>query len=72
MRVAFLAATLFLGNIDFEITAGDEAVVIAMLSLAEGSMDERNFAALLQDNAAASGEANSLGRLISPRATSIV
>ena len=57
-RVAFLAAALFLLEHDLEIAAGDEAVVTAMLSLAEGSMDEGSFAAWLQDSAAASAEAN--------------
>src|SRR5271163_3138884 len=47
-RVAFLAAALFLSEPDLEITASDEAVVTAVLSLAEGSIDEGSFAAWLQ------------------------
>ena len=43
-RVAFLAAALFLAEHDLEVTASDEAVVTAVLSLAEGSMDEKSFA----------------------------
>jgi death-on-curing protein len=55
-RVAFLAAALFLSEHGLEITASDQAVVAAMLSLAAGSADEGGFAAWLRDNTAAKGQ----------------
>jgi death-on-curing protein len=58
-RVAFLAAALFLLEHDLEVTASDAAVVTAILSLAEDSMDEGSFAAWLHDNTTMSGEAKS-------------
>ena len=58
-RVAFLAAALFLAEHDREVTASDQAVVTAVLSLAEGSMDESSFALWLRDNTAMSSDASS-------------
>jgi len=58
-RVAFLAAALFLAEHDWEITASDEEVVAAMLSLAGGSTDEESFVVWLGDNTAMSSGASS-------------
>jgi death-on-curing protein len=49
-RVAFLAAALFLLEHGWEITATDEAIVMVMLSLAEGTAGEAAFAAWLTQN----------------------
>ena len=51
-RVAFLAAALFLLDNGFEITAKDEAIIAAVLSLADGAIDEPTFALWLADNTA--------------------
>jgi death on curing protein len=51
-RVAFLAAALFLLDNGFEITAKDEAIIAAVLSLADGAIDEPTFAFWLADNTA--------------------
>jgi death-on-curing protein len=58
-RVAFLAAALFLSEHGLEITASDEAVVTAVLSLAEGKMDEEGFALWLRGTTEASPGASS-------------
>ena len=55
-RVAFLAAALFLIEHDVEITASDDAAVTAMLSLANGSLDEEGFALWLLSNTAPGSE----------------
>jgi len=51
-RVAFISAALFLTEPGFEITASDEAIVTAVLSVADGSTDEAAFALWLRGNAA--------------------
>ena len=51
-RVAFLTAALFLLDNGFEITAKDEAIIAAVLSLADGAIDEPTFAFWLADNTA--------------------
>ena len=51
-RVAFLTAALFLLDNGFEITAKDEAIIAAVLSLADGAIDEPTFALWLADNTA--------------------
>ncbi len=44
-RTGFVVAALFLDLNGFELTAGDADVVIAVLGLADGSLDEAAFAA---------------------------
>lgn len=49
-RVALIAAALFLGEHGREIVASDAAVVVAVLALADGSLDEAGFAAWLAEH----------------------
>jgi death-on-curing protein len=51
-RVALLAAALFLLDNGFEVTAKDEAIIAAVLSLANGAIDEPAFSLWLADNTA--------------------
>jgi death on curing protein len=50
-RVAFLAAALFLADHGFDIAASEEETLLAMLSLAEGSIGETEFALWCENNA---------------------
>jgi death on curing protein len=53
-RTAFVAAALFLLDHGLEPAARDEAIVTAVLHLAEGSMSEESFAQWLRENSAVS------------------
>ena len=57
-RTAFVAVELFLALNSFELQAGDEACVMTMLAVADGSLDELGFAQWLRDHIQASTASN--------------
>ena len=50
-RTAFVAVELFLMLNGFELSASDEACVLTMLAVADGSLDEAAFALWLRRHA---------------------